>query len=117
MIRFAFALSLIPHPLLFSKQSVRRIADSLETELMNINLRQLAGILVAIGAVAMLVTLFGMITAFQSAQADLTPVALAESLSISLIPSTLGFPRFAIGLVLFIVDWLRARKMEPAAIS
>lgn len=68
------------------------------------------------GAALSLITLFGMIVTFQNMQPNISASSsLAEGISASLFPSQIGGCFFVIGLVLFLVGWLRGRKDQRLA--
>jgi|SaaInlStandDraft_2_1057019.scaffolds.fasta_scaffold237537_2 glucose uptake protein GlcU len=73
--------------------------------------------LVVIGVVCMLVTIGGMLTSFDQSQAvEASSADFAKGIESSLVPSTVGFPLFAGGVILFVVGSWRCRKPRQITI-
>lgn len=83
---------------------------------MNTILKRIGGGLMLIGAVSLLATIVGMVVAFRGAHtgahAGLSASGLAAGMSSSLIGAEIGGPLFTVGLILFLIGWLRGRKAE-----
>ena len=81
-------------------------------------LKQIGVVLMAAGATAVLISTGLMIASFADAQTGQpSPSALAEGLSRSLLPSTIGMPLLIAGLVTFLVGWFRGRRERRTARS
>ena len=68
--------------------------------------------LMAIGGIAMAMTVAGLFVAFRSVQTSGSAAALAEGISAALMPLVIGGPAFLIGLVLFAVGLSRCRSAD-----
>lgn len=68
--------------------------------------------LMAIGGIAMAMTVAGLFVAFRTVQTTGSAPALAEGISAALIPLVVGGPAFVVGLVLFAVGLSRSRAAQ-----
>ncbi len=83
---------------------------------MNKSLKRIGGGLMLTGAVFLLATIVGMVVAFRGAHtgahAGLSAAGLADGISSSLSGAAIGGPLFTVGLILFLIGWLRGRAAE-----